>query len=297
MGPTVSVVIPTTGRPSLRNAAESALAQSYPPLEVIVVSDDASRLDLPSDARITTVLSTERVGASRARQLGIDAARGDVVALLDDDDVWFERKLETQLSYAQSFGVDRWVASARVTVSGGASRHSIWPATVIAPHQSVGDYLFRFRQFGFGGSSLPTSTLVFPRTIAASVPWNAPAGAVHDDPTWLMAVRSRFPDVPIAQCPYTLAEYRITAGSVSRSHVNRTEDYIRWGREHLGEHSARVRGDYYLTSPVSVAAADGSLRSIARCVRVGLREGRPGGYALAFALLNAVRVCLRAVRR
>ena len=98
----VSVIIPTYnyGR-YLGEAIDSALGQTLPPLEVIVV-DDGSTDDTPqvlaSYGDRIRVVRQKNSGVAVARNSGIAAARGDYVAFLDADDVWLPRKLELQLA-------------------------------------------------------------------------------------------------------------------------------------------------------------------------------------------------------
>jgi GT2 family glycosyltransferase len=85
--PTVSVVVPTTGRsPSLNDIVRSAVADGA--LEVVVVDDRARppavALELPEDPRVR-VVPGPRAGPGPARQAGAEAAAGDVVLLLDHD--------------------------------------------------------------------------------------------------------------------------------------------------------------------------------------------------------------------
>ena len=88
MNQSVSAVIPTIGRPSLTRAVQSVLDQTYPVDEIIVVADADVQVSVPADDRIVLLRSGVGVGPARCRQLGIDAASGSVIALLDDDDVW-----------------------------------------------------------------------------------------------------------------------------------------------------------------------------------------------------------------
>lgn len=106
----VSVIIPCFRcGGTIERAVGSVLAQSEPPLEVIVV-DDASSDGTPQVLRGLGELHGERVrvitlprnaGASAARNAGWDAARGELVAFLDADDTWHPRKLEIQRSFMQ----------------------------------------------------------------------------------------------------------------------------------------------------------------------------------------------------
>ncbi|HEV8435798.1 MAG TPA: glycosyltransferase [Thermoanaerobaculia bacterium] len=97
----VSVIIPSYNYARyLGEAIDSALGQTLPPLEVIVV-DDGSTDDTPHvlatyGDRIH-VLRQKNAGVAVARNSGIAAARGEYIAFLDADDVWLPRKLELQM--------------------------------------------------------------------------------------------------------------------------------------------------------------------------------------------------------
>ena len=97
MTPTVTAVIPTVGRATLHRAVQSVLGQTLPVAEVIVVADTDDPIRLPADDRIVLIHSHCRGSSLYCRQLGINAAQGAVVALLDDDDEWYPDKLARQL--------------------------------------------------------------------------------------------------------------------------------------------------------------------------------------------------------
>ena len=91
--PFCSVVIPTFNRADLLRATlDSVLRQDGDDFEVIVVDDgspeDLSQLADEYRTRIT-FLRQENAGPSAARNRGVAAARGEYVAFLDSDDVWF----------------------------------------------------------------------------------------------------------------------------------------------------------------------------------------------------------------
>jgi len=101
-GTGISVVIPTRNRAArLRQALQSVRLQTLAPLEIIVV-DDASDDATPQVLRelaapdLKVNRNTERRGASHARNLGLAAARGGLLGLLDDDDRWRPDKLAMQ---------------------------------------------------------------------------------------------------------------------------------------------------------------------------------------------------------
>jgi GT2 family glycosyltransferase len=109
----VSVVIPTRSRWRLLSEAAlpAALAQVDVDHEVIVV-DDASedetavRLGAIEDPRLRVIRREHPSGVAAARNAGIEAARGEWVSFLDDDDVWSPRKLRAQLDAAAVAGGD-----------------------------------------------------------------------------------------------------------------------------------------------------------------------------------------------
>jgi glycosyltransferase involved in cell wall biosynthesis len=104
MTPAISVVIATFnyGR-FLAGAVESALAQSFRDLEVIVVddgsTDDTGPVITPylNDARIRYE-RTDHVGQAAAKNSGVRLARGRFIAFLDADDLWLPSKLEEQIA-------------------------------------------------------------------------------------------------------------------------------------------------------------------------------------------------------
>lgn len=98
----ISVVLTTKNRHDLLpRAINSVLMQTHRELEVVVVDDGS---DVPatysgSDSRVRIIRNRESVGASRARNIGLQAAGGEFLALLDDDDFYFPDKLERQLEF------------------------------------------------------------------------------------------------------------------------------------------------------------------------------------------------------
>ncbi|MAE22112.1 MAG: hypothetical protein CMK92_06745 [Pseudomonas sp.] len=101
--PLVSVVIPTYNRPEhLIRACEAVLGQTYEPIEIVVVNDnsdaDYSGVVAELGARITYVERSENGGGAAARNTGIQVARGEYVAFLDDDDDWHPDKIALQIS-------------------------------------------------------------------------------------------------------------------------------------------------------------------------------------------------------
>ncbi len=103
----VSTVIPTYDRKAdVVLAVASALAQTHAAQEVLVV-DDGSRDGTAEALRArygdrVTIVRTERLGVSGARNRGMAEARGDVIAFLDSDDEWEPEKLAKQVAWLEA---------------------------------------------------------------------------------------------------------------------------------------------------------------------------------------------------
>ena len=102
----VSIIIPTHNRSHfLLEAVDSVLNQSYADWELIIIADactdNTSELIKPylQDHRITITNTAANLGGGGARNLGLDMANGEYISFLDDDDIWHQNKIETQLNF------------------------------------------------------------------------------------------------------------------------------------------------------------------------------------------------------
>jgi glycosyltransferase involved in cell wall biosynthesis len=101
--PRVSVVIPVrNGKDYIQEALDSVLQQSFTDLELLLIDDGSTDDDYDryalQDERIRVIHLTGN-GVSRARNVGMAQSRGEFIAFLDADDVWFPGKLEAQVRY------------------------------------------------------------------------------------------------------------------------------------------------------------------------------------------------------
>ena len=102
-----SIIIPAYNAARyVRAAVDSALAQTHPDIEIIVVddgsTDDTRRiLDPYAAARKIEYLQQENKGLSGARNAGIRRAKGEYIALLDADDIFMPDKMEKQIAHLE----------------------------------------------------------------------------------------------------------------------------------------------------------------------------------------------------
>lgn len=101
--PIVSVIIPTFNRASMvLEAAQSVCQQTFQDFELIIIDDgstDGTAEELKKIARPFHYRFQENQGVSKARNQGIQVARGKWIAFLDSDDLWRPQKLETQMRF------------------------------------------------------------------------------------------------------------------------------------------------------------------------------------------------------
>ena len=236
----VSVLICTRDRPALlRRAVESALTQTYENLEVVVV-DDGSDPALEytfDDPRVRVVYLRPHVGIGAARNVALDNARGEFLALLDDDDYYFPDKIERQLAFLLDHpDVDLVYSRVRVvdTVSGGEWEY--------LPDGYVHDAYGNFRYFNV----IHTNSTLFRRRVMEMARFDDRL-TKYDDTQFHLLVTQR---CNVAYLPITVAAWRrnwsptqVSAPDRRRSYENFRivcEDFREMIRSHPG-----LRWRYY----------------------------------------------------
>jgi glycosyltransferase involved in cell wall biosynthesis len=204
--PLVSVVIPVyNGQDYLRAAIHSVLAQDYRPLEVVVV-DDGSRDDSAAIAQSfpdVRYLHQENQGHAAAKNTGISAARGELIAFLDADDLWEPGKLTAQVAYL----------SAHPEAGAVVCRQRIFqePGTTLPAW--LEERLARDRISGAPPAFIPSALLV--RRAALNKVGTFNTGYRHgNDSDWFF--RARDAEVTVAVVPDVLIARRFHAANLSR---------------------------------------------------------------------------------
>jgi glycosyltransferase involved in cell wall biosynthesis len=103
----ISVIIPFyNGRQYFVECLRSILEQTVKPAEILVIDDasDTASGELLRQFRpnIKLISLTANGGVANARNVGIENAVGDWTTLMDQDDLWEQRKLEVQAEYVAS---------------------------------------------------------------------------------------------------------------------------------------------------------------------------------------------------
>jgi glycosyltransferase involved in cell wall biosynthesis len=105
----ISVVVPTYNRRAhVLRAIDSVIAQTRPVSEIVIVDDGstdgtAEAIRSRFGSRVS-VLVQENAGVSAARNRGVREAKGEWIAFLDSDDIWFPTKIERQVEVLTTLG-------------------------------------------------------------------------------------------------------------------------------------------------------------------------------------------------
>jgi glycosyltransferase involved in cell wall biosynthesis len=263
----VSVVITTVGRTDLRRAVTSAAGQTLAPHEIVIVNDRPG-VDVPSLLAGLTLpdvpirhLESGGGGGNVARNAGLDAATGDYVALLDDDDVWLAHKLETQVPLAEA----RTIVAARMI---DERTGTVVPATTYAggPFEA---WLFDFSlRHPKDRRTLQTSGLLMAADLAREVRFDERL-TVHQDWDFLLRA-TRQHGVTIVHQNEPL--YWLSAGAIGKvSKTGKLVEEQAWAAAHLPAGS-RELSFYYLTITAPRAFQRGDTRTALAAARRGLRR-------------------------
>ena len=199
----VSVIVPTYNQARyLREAVDSALAQTAPPLEVIVVDDgstDATPEILEAyGARIRRIRQPNQ-GVAAARNAGVAGARGECVAFLDSDDVWNPRKLERQVA---RFEADRGLGMIHCGVEHFDDRGAVTSTSLTGKEGWLATDILRFDGEIIAG---PGSSILVPRPVVEQVGGFDPRVQPSDDWDFCYRVATRY---RIGFVPEVLVRYR-----------------------------------------------------------------------------------------
>ena len=170
--PLVSIIIPTLHRPTLlKRALESVFRQTWRELEVIVVvdgpdPDTVALLKTVDDPRLRVIQNPRSLTAAGARNAGIDLAKGEWIAFLDDDDEWMPEKLAKQLAYAEGHGPALITCLSCVVTSGGSF---VRPEVIYDNLLPIDDYLFDRRSPFAGQGYIPTPSYLLPRALCGDL--------------------------------------------------------------------------------------------------------------------------------
>lgn len=250
----VSVVIPTYKRHvEVVRAIRSALGQTAAPLEVIVVNDGSDSIkgkvieDL-DDSRVVFYEAPRHGSASATRNYGIERAKGEWIALLDDDDIWFHKKLETQYSALRHSGHSEAILAGVEMVYDENKLCHLRPAQEVPFDTSVDEVLF----CGYGG--VHTSTLMAPKWAFEKYPFDEELER-HEDWSWMLHAAK---ELKLVVTPESICSRHLAPGEG----LSRPGGYVfsrLWYEQHKELISPKARASFVSNILSRKAAHDGNL--------------------------------------
>ena len=207
----VSVVIPAYNAAAfVRETIDSALAQTYRDLEIVVVNDGSTD-DTPAilDGYGDRIRAHHQpnAGLSAARNIGARLATGDWIAFLDADDLWLPKKIEMQIAAA---GNACWSYTNRFNFG---ARGAVPERQSDVTQMDGGDV---FVPLLMRGNFITVSSVMIDRALfEASGGFYHQKGGCEDWDLWL---RISALGHPISYVAEPLVRYRFTATSMSANH-------------------------------------------------------------------------------
>ncbi|MGD8200602.1 glycosyltransferase family 2 protein [Ornithinimicrobium sp. W1679] len=216
----VSVVIPAYNPRTdwLDQAVRSVVEQVPPPLEVLIV-DDGSSAPVTYDHPLVRVVRRSNGGVAAARNTGLHEARGEFVALLDQDDYWLPGKLAAQLALMRP---DVALCSTFTDcVHGDDGERTPYGRTVPLGYDDM-----------VAGNKVQACSALMRRDTALAVGGFPPIQFVDDWAMWLELVRYS----QVRHVPEVLAVYRLHDDNSSRDYLAMWRGEVRT----LARHRSRV---------------------------------------------------------
>jgi glycosyltransferase involved in cell wall biosynthesis len=226
--PLVSVIVPAyNGERYLALALKSVFEQGYRRFEVIVVDDGSvdHTSDITKSFPEIRYIHQANQGVAVARNVGIDAAAGEFIAFLDQDDLWTPNKLDQQVDYLLKHPELGYVlAHQRLFLEPGTD-----PPPWLRKHLLLKDH-----------PAYVPSALTVRKTVFQKVGYFNPAYKMGSDSDWFF--RAKKCGVAAAVLPETLLLRRIHGGNQSQSQSALSE-MLKIVKSSVDHHRGQCSGD------------------------------------------------------
>jgi len=245
----------------VRRAILSALNQSFADIEVIVVIDgpdpvSSKLLAEIEDLRLLIVELEESVGGAEARNLGGRRARGQWIALLDDDDEWLPEKIATQLAAAEQSGKRRTLVTSKYLERRTGKVDMIRPRRLPRKNERISDYMFDYLCY------FQTSTFFCERKLFLDRPFRSDLKSFQDI-DWFLHLNSD-PTVNLIIVPEPLSIYYAPEVRAGITRNLGWEARLKWGKDNRSLMSRRAYSRFIVGSCVGRAVQDGCSLSVFR---------------------------------
>lgn len=211
----VSIIIPTRNRCALlQETVGSVLAQTHRNLELIVVDDQSedetwSWLSAISDERVKPIHLEQHAERSKARNIGLAAARGEYVLFFDDDDLLPESALATHIAALKKFPRAVATLSGHLTFD-PEGRERSFPIVRSTTLRTI------WRELLFGWAATAGQAVFRVDALRSAGGWDENYSFAEDHELWLRMTRR----APVVLLPELLQKYRIHSGQTRPGDVD-----------------------------------------------------------------------------
>lgn len=279
--PLISVVIPTRGRADLlKRAIESVYKQTFTNYQIVVVVDGPdteteSMLQELKNSKLEYIINPKSLGGSEARNVGVNHARGNWIAFLDDDDEWFPNKLEEQYKIAKQKRDKSPIIYSRLIASSPKADYE-WPRRGIKKNEHISEYLFTRRSLFQGEGLIQTSTIFVSRDLMIALPFKKGLKR-HQDWDWLLRA-AKTNKVEFVFCPLILTKWYIEEKRKSVSKIGDWKYSLNWTLENDQLFTPRGLSSFVMTVVSSISAREGNYGSIFKLLKISFKHGKPSFF-------------------
>lgn len=296
--PHVSIIIPTRSRPELlKRALTSVLSQTHRDWEAVVVVDGRDEatealLEKVDDSRVRFVVNDTPRGGSEARNIGVRVARGEWIALLDDDDEWTPRRLERQLATLPADVTDDIIGFCRLVARAPYGDY-LWPRRGPRPGEPVSEFLFDRRSLLAGEGGIQTSAIIAPRGLFQRVAFDGSLRR-YQDTDWVLRASSSGAKLNYCPEPLVIWHFDEERESIGSAHQQDWMYAREWARARRDLMTRRAYAAFLLIRGGGLTSAALSLTGARVMLIEAFRIGQPSFlHLLLFAGKWAIRPGLR----
>ena len=277
----VSVVIPTLHRPMLLiRALASVFRQTWRELEVIVVvdgpdPDTIAILQTIDDPRLRVLVNPRSLTAAGARNAGMDDAKGEWIAFLDDDDEWLPEKLAKQMAYAAGRGPVLITCLSRVVTP---ATSFVRPQVIYDNLRPIDEYLFDRSSPFAGHGFIQTSSYLLPRALGRGLRFRT--DTAHDDWDYLLRL-SKQKAVRVETVPEILVILYVEDNRASLSKNSTWLASLQWAERMRPMLTPRAYAGLCLGVVAPRAAKERAYRAAALLLYRAFRHGSPRLWRVA----------------
>jgi glycosyltransferase involved in cell wall biosynthesis len=274
----------------LERAVRSALGQTLRQIEVVVVidgEDAATALAVSQwareDPRLRVLALPVPVGGSDARNRGVDAACGEWIAFLDDDDEWLPGKLEAQLDAVRNSTAPFLIGTCKM-IARTPARDYVWPRRFPAPQEQIGEYILARHSLTRGEGYIQTSTFFVRRSLMQAQPFKS-GQLKHQDTEWVLRL-GRLPGIEVVFAEQVLAIHYIEEERPTVSNKSNWRYSLDWVRRDRHLFTARALSGFVLYQIAAEASEQGEWRAFYSLLAEALRHGSnmPIDYVIYLAI-------------